>query len=154
MVLADPGDDPTVALEAAVLASVLFEEPLPGLDRPVRLADLGMAIDADGVIRLLDDGNAARLVGRLSRLRATPNTEPGSGITVVSHAALDQETDPLAAALRVSSARSGDTVTVRVETCARSAPKADLVPLEAVTVTFTAGDGTWTVAEPPRHLAT
>lgn len=148
---ADPGEDAAADLEATALRSVLLDEPLPGLGHPISLADIGMAIDSDGNVRLLAGGHAEAVATTLN-----DRLQPRSGhrnVALVDEDELSRSGDPLAAVVRVSSTAQRDTVAIRLEIAAMPTPTSDLVPLEAVTVVFTRLAGSWTVAEPPRHVA-
>ena len=124
---------------------MLVGTPLPGLGRPVQLADLALATDAEGNVRLLDDELARRVVERL---------DPSAGVRLVAVEDLRPAAGELVGALRLRAAALDDTVRVTVETCLRRDPAEDLHPTEQLSVELVERDGSWVVAGNPRHLAT
>lgn len=138
--------------QAVVLRSVLTGRPVPGSHSPCRPADLSLATDPDGTVRVL----ATDLSPEAADVVRSPGT-PARLVPATEVSAL-RSAPGVAAVLRLRPPEvlpgpdRPRRVRVTVEVCA--AREHGLLPLDSLMVVLRQEDGGWVLDGPPTGLAT
>ncbi len=152
--MVDPA--PRGELQALVLSSLVTGRPLPGTSSPVRLADLSLAMDRQGAVRVLESGLAADAVDRVEAAAATRTAQGAARLTVESEAEATAPSSHTAAVLRVRGpepvAGQVDAARVTVEVCGTRG--GTLLPLDTAIVVLHREADAWIASGPPTELAT